>query len=94
MLLVGMTVLLWQARLYVDFSLWRLFAVPLLAFGLAMGATWAISMTLSEANMWLSALAKTLAFTAVYLAVWLGIERRDAQRLLQSLRGVYAKGVQ
>jgi O-antigen/teichoic acid export membrane protein len=91
MLLVGIAIMLWQSRRFVDFSIWRLFAVPLLAFGLGMGVTLAIITAVAVQSPWLAAFIKLLIFTAVYLAIWLLLEWQDALRMLQTVRGVFTK---
>ncbi len=91
MLLVGISIMLHRARDYVDFSAWQLFAVPLLAFVLAIGLTLVVISALSQENVWLVALIKLVSFTTIYLIVWLAAERRQARHMLRDLRNLYLK---
>jgi O-antigen/teichoic acid export membrane protein len=78
MLVVGMAILLWQARAYVDFSLASLFGVPSLALGiglaLAYGAASLPGVMEVPVRM---AVAKILAFLVAYSGVSLLLERRQ-----------------
>ena len=75
MVVVGITVLLWQARQYVDFSARRAFAVPMLALvlGLAAGAGVVALLTTLP---WLSATLKTVLFVLAYGGVLALLERQ------------------
>jgi len=87
MLLVGIALLLFQARGYVDFSLIKLFAVPALALLLALSSTGAIFFfDLFSLNDWLSALLKLVVFTTAYSATLLALEFRQALNMIASLR--------
>jgi len=91
MLMAGIAVLLRRAHAFVDFSTWRLFFVPLLAFCLAMGVTLALIWAVPMQNLWLAAAIKLASFAAVYLAVWLAMEHKDVRRMLGDLHMVFAK---
>jgi hypothetical protein len=91
MLMAGIAVLLRRAHAFVDFSTWRLFFVPLLAFCLAMGVTLALIWAVPMQNLWLAAAIKLASFAAVYLAVWLAMEHKDVRRMLSDLHMVFAK---
>lgn len=77
MLVVGVGLLLWQARAVVDFSPVALFGAPLaaLAVGLAAGRA-AIGWLDVAATPWLSAAVKLGVFAVLYAALLLTLERR------------------
>lgn len=91
MLLIGIIIMLWQARPFVDFSVKRLFSVPLLAVVTALCLTLFVLTTVPLQNVWLIALIKLLLFSAVYLVIWLTFEWRDTRRMLQAFRLVIGK---
>jgi hypothetical protein len=67
MLVVGIALLLWQAREYVDFSLWTLFAAPGIALVLGMGgARGAITLPGILGSPWRSGSVKIAVFAIVY----------------------------
>lgn len=78
MLVVGMVILLWQARSYVSFSLFRLFAAPGLALFLGMLlARGAIALPGVIGSDWRTGSVKVAVFLAVYGIVLLILERRQ-----------------
>jgi O-antigen/teichoic acid export membrane protein len=83
MLLVGIVILLKEARDHVDFSVWSLFAAPSLSVAVAMllarGTTVFPGVTGAP---WLTGLVKTLVFSAVYGASLLVLERRQVLRMM------------
>jgi O-antigen/teichoic acid export membrane protein len=87
MLIVGMVILFWQARAYVDYSLGRLFLVPGLAMlsgiGLALAAVAAPSLQVSD---WLTGTIKAAVFSSIYLGIVLLMERHEIPRYLGLLR--------
>jgi O-antigen/teichoic acid export membrane protein len=76
MLVVGIAVLLWQARQYVDFSARRLFMMPALALlaGLAAGA--GAGLATAGAAPWVTGSVKALIFSAAYTVLLLLLERQ------------------
>jgi lipopolysaccharide exporter len=77
MLLVGTALFLWQARRFVDFSLWRLFAAPVTAVVLGFaGAEIGAALT-GESPSWLPALVRLVVFSLVYALVLLALERAE-----------------
>lgn len=76
MVVVGITVLLWQARQYVDFSARRLFAVPMLALVLGLAAGAGVVALLTTPAPWLSATLKTVLFVLAYGGVLALLERQ------------------
>ncbi len=89
MLVVGIAVLLWQARAYVDFSVTRLFAAPLAALvaGLSL-ALLVVSIPGLGGSDWRTGLVKASAFTVTYGIFLLLLERRY---LLEMLRVVSSR---
>jgi O-antigen/teichoic acid export membrane protein len=84
MIVVGMVILFWQARTYVDFSLRRLFGVP--AIALAAGLVFALALLALagiEGSDWLTGAVKLVGFTLVYAATSLLLEREQIPMLAQ-----------
>jgi O-antigen/teichoic acid export membrane protein len=78
MLVVGMVIMLWQARTYVDFSLRRMFAAPALALALSLGLSWGAAQIPGIAGSdWRTGLTKAIVFSAVYAFVLAALEWRD-----------------
>jgi O-antigen/teichoic acid export membrane protein len=78
MLIVGTVLLFRQAMQYVDFSAWRLFAVPSLGLGLgALLARGAILVPGVLGSDWRTGFVKALVFSGVYGAVLACLERED-----------------
>lgn len=86
MLVVGVAILLWQARTYVDFSLGVLFVVPSLALllGLVLSLV-ASALPGIEGSDWRTGVVKVIVFSAVYGAVVLALERRQLSEILSLL---------
>jgi O-antigen/teichoic acid export membrane protein len=86
MLVVGIGVLLWQARRYVDISVRRLFGAPAiaLAIGLAVAAA-AVALLPLLSSDWLSAAVKIVFFSACYLGFLLMFERELLTTMWRSL---------
>jgi O-antigen/teichoic acid export membrane protein len=78
MLVVGIAILLWQARAFVKFSAWRLFAVPSLALiaGIAV-ALGAVSLSGVSGSDWQTGFIKAGVFAVVYGLILAGLERRQ-----------------
>ncbi len=91
MLLIGIIIMLRQARRFVDFSIKRLFSVPLLAVSAALSLTLIVLTAVPLQNVWLLALIKLLLFSAVYLIIWLTFEWRDTKRMLNAFHLVIRK---
>jgi O-antigen/teichoic acid export membrane protein len=76
MMAVGMAMLFWQARTYVDFSLERLFGVPAIALVAGMGASLGLLAIVGVGGSeWLVGGLKTASFVMVYCAVLVLLER-------------------
>lgn len=86
MLVVGIAVLLHQARAFVDFSARRMFGAPVLALlaGLLIGyVSWSL---LTEPSAWLGAITKTTGFALGYGAVLYLVERQLITEVVQWTR--------
>lgn len=76
MLVLGIAILLWYARRFVDYSLARLFAVPAGALAAGLVITGFVSgQFVVPVNDWLSGGIKTLVFCLVYLGLLLVFEK-------------------
>jgi O-antigen/teichoic acid export membrane protein len=76
MVLSGIIIMLWQAKMYVRFSLLRLFFVPTLALIVGLGlAHLGIEIPGILRSPWLTAFIKTIIFTIVYILIVLILER-------------------
>jgi O-antigen/teichoic acid export membrane protein len=70
MLVVGIVLLLWQARAYVDFSPRRMLLNPSLALLLGLGAGWAtLAIPGADRSPWLTGTLKAAAFSVAYAAL-------------------------
>lgn len=92
MLLVGIGLLFWRAGRWVDFSLPRLFAVPLAATLAGAGAAWALTSWVElGSSPWLSAAAKALPFILVYAVILLLAEREEVAEMVGLVRQALRK---
>lgn len=86
MLVVGISLLLIQAKQYVDFSAVALFLAPGLSLAAGIVLTgWLLDMIQISLNDWISIAIKTLLFGLGYLAILVALER---ERLLSMWRSV------
>lgn len=86
MLVVGIVLLLWQAREYVDFSMWTLFAAPAIGLILGMGlARAAITLPGILDSPWRSGSVKIAVFAIVYGLLLLILERHQLFKMLSLL---------
>jgi O-antigen/teichoic acid export membrane protein len=68
MLVVGIGLLLYQVKPYVDFSARRLFTAPLIALGIGFGLSWLVTYVWDIYNSdWVSVIVLSLSFGAGYL---------------------------
>lgn len=81
MLLVGIAILLWQARKVVDYSLIRLFGVPLVGLLLGLLAAWGGVQWAGEGAWWWTGGIKLGLFGLVYMGVLLLFEYRELVEL-------------
>jgi len=86
MLVVGVGILLWQARAYVGFSPLRLFAIPGLALVIGMTlARSAIALPGFMGSHWRTGLTKTVVFTVIYGTILFVSERRNIFEMVRIL---------
>jgi len=86
MLVVGIAILLWQARSYVDFAVWRLLAVPGLALAVGMLLASGASTLSGVAGIdWRTGLAKILVFSVAYGLCLFALEHRQVMEALSAL---------
>jgi len=77
MLLVGIVLQLFFVKPYVDFSLPRLFLVPMISLIVGIGSNWLVSVVWSfQYSDWLSLIVNSLVFAISYLSVLLSLEGR------------------
>jgi len=77
MLVVGILILLWELKAYVDFSLRKLFGIPGLALSIGMVlARLAISIPGILGSDWRTASVKIFVYTVIYLGILLTFERQ------------------
>jgi O-antigen/teichoic acid export membrane protein len=87
MLVVGIILLLREARRFVDFSWLRLFAVPTLALLVGLlAAKLALNLPGVLQSDWTSATAKVAAFSVLYAGTLLALERENVTMLLEILK--------
>lgn len=87
MLVVGIGLLLREARRFVDFSWFRLFAVPALALSVSLlGGRLALNLPYVSQSDWTSAALKGAVFSVLYAGVLLALERENVKVLLDLLR--------
>ncbi len=93
MLVVGIALMLWQARAYVQFSVRRLFAAPAVALLVGLGLALAIlSLLGAGAGDWVTGTVKAVAFLVGYGAILLMLERElIVGSLLPAVRAMIAR---
>jgi hypothetical protein len=93
MLVVGIAVMLRQARAYVQFSAWRLFAAPAVSLLVGLGLALAmVSLVSAAAGDWVTGTVKAVAFVAGYGTILLLLERElIVESLLPAVRAVIAR---
>jgi O-antigen/teichoic acid export membrane protein len=90
MLVVGILLLLREARRYVDFSWLRLFAIPSLALsvGLLAGRL-ALNLPGVLESDWASGVVKTAVFSSLYVGILFSLERENVMTLLDMLKRLH-----
>jgi PST family polysaccharide transporter len=87
MLVVGIALLLWQARAHVQFSVRRLFGIPTFALGLGMIlARAAITLPGMLGSPWRTGAVKIIVFSIIYSGILLLIERDQISMLSNILK--------
>jgi O-antigen/teichoic acid export membrane protein len=92
MLVVGIVLLLWQARDQVDFSMAKLFGVPIIALllGLVLSRA-AIDIPGIRGSDWHTGGIKVIVFLATYSLTLMVLERRNVGLLLDSARPAWER---
>lgn len=88
MLLLGFVVLLPKLRHFVDFSLWQITAVPILALTVALLASWWLILQLPVAHTAVTLAQKALILPTIYTTLLLLFEREQLSKsgaMIQSL---------
>ena len=87
MLLTGIVLLFWQARKFIQFSLWRLFAVPTFALvvSLVLGRA-AIEIPGVRSSLWWIGAVKGSVFTITFMAIIAFLEKDQLPILLGMLK--------
>lgn len=88
MLIVGIGVLLRQARQHVDYSGRRLFGAPTLALAAGLLAGAGVARAVASPSDWVMALVKGLAFSAPYAAVLYLLERQTFLEMASRVLGL------
>ncbi|MEM7117714.1 MAG: oligosaccharide flippase family protein [Chloroflexota bacterium] len=87
MLVVGIGLFLWQAREFVDFSYWALFAAPTAALAVAiLLARGALLLPGILGADWRTGLVKTAVFAPIYLLILYLAEKEEMNRMITQAR--------
>jgi O-antigen/teichoic acid export membrane protein len=94
MLVVGIVILLWQARTYVDFSFVRLFAAPGVALVVGMAlARGAVTLPGVLGSDWRTGFVKITVFLTVYGVALFTFERRQLFEAVRVLSSHWGRGI-
>jgi hypothetical protein len=92
MLVVGIVLLVVQARPYIDFSVRRLFFVPTLALLLGLLAGYLLAaLPFFSHSYWVSGAVKAASFSLVYLGLLAVLERGELVELIRELLSLLRK---
>lgn len=96
MLFVGIALLLWGTRQYVDYSISRLFLVPAVTLASSISVPYIVFGLFGvAAGPWVVLVLKLVLFSSTYIVVWLSLERNEAQwiwsAIRRGLRGEYVE---
>jgi O-antigen/teichoic acid export membrane protein len=84
MLVVGIGLLLWQAREFVQFSVRQLFLIPALALAVSLSAGFLIARApFVPDSHWVTALVKLAVFVSVYGGFFVMLEWRQTKRMVE-----------
>ncbi|MBK8429778.1 MAG: hypothetical protein IPL28_00135 [Chloroflexi bacterium] len=89
MIFSGFSLMLWRVRREISFSVFQLFAVPLLATAISYLITWQISLHWLPPNLWWQLLGKAAVACFSYAAISLTLEFRLYQRYLLFLQSLW-----
>ncbi len=86
MLFVGIGLLLWQARPFVDFSGLKMFLAPVAALIIALLGGWALVLAPGMPDSdWVTAVAKLVVFSLLYSVILVIFERQSIKETLESI---------
>ena len=92
MLVVGIAILLQQAKKFVDYKIVKLFLVPSLALVTALVVALGSSHLFDFSDLsWNTAVAKTIAFLTVYIGILLVGERQQMVQTISFLRKIVGR---
>ena len=86
MMILGIILILSQAKKYVDFSLRRMFAMPMVALFIGLIFGWGIYQIFPMSSLILGALMKGSVFTLLYIAFLAVFDREEFQILIRIFR--------
>jgi O-antigen/teichoic acid export membrane protein len=90
MVVIGMGILLWQAREHVDFSVVRLFGMPVVALIIALLAAYgAVALYGSTDSFWQVGILKFVAFGLAYSLIMLVTEKHQIYELAHLVRHLF-----
>jgi len=85
MLVVGIVILLWQAKAYVDFSAYKMFFFPGTAFAAAVGTVFAVLKIGNASGVWQITVTKIFIFSATYFGILSIFEYRQIKDVITLL---------
>lgn len=92
MLIVGIGLFFWEARAFVDFSLKRIFTVPVVALICSMGGAFiAVSLPNVAQSDWLSGIIKLVGGALLYIGVILVLEREQIPVVLSFAKRLWSR---
>jgi O-antigen/teichoic acid export membrane protein len=87
MLTTGIVLLLSGSRQYVDYSMTRLFLVPVVALGLGLSVPYLVlGLTGATAGPGATLVLKLALFGTTYMVIWLTLERNEVKRMWSAIR--------
>jgi O-antigen/teichoic acid export membrane protein len=91
MLLLGIAQIFWAVRPYVDFSLRRMFAWPLVSLALALATTYALERVAVFPTDWTAFLAKAALFSILYGGLLVLAEGKHYARVVRTVRNLLGR---
>ncbi len=92
MILIGIIILLWQSRSYVEFSIVRLFGAPAIALGVGLVlARLAIEVPGVLGSYWRTGGVKAIVFSLVYMSIIFAFERKELPILINYAKIILPK---
>jgi O-antigen/teichoic acid export membrane protein len=85
MLLIGIILIFRYVRKFVDFSLRKMFTIPIFAFILSGLSVWFIGLELDTSNLWLVMLVKAVLASTIYSLILLTFEHKEYRTNLKTI---------